>query len=49
MVYHLVVAKSFLTFVRGDIIADVAKISEILQSEHEKFVTKVALFTASEG
>jgi hypothetical protein len=42
MTHLLVVTKSFLAFVRGDIIADSAKVREILSSEHKKFVTKVA-------
>jgi hypothetical protein len=44
-----VVTRPFLSFVRGDIIVDVLKISEILDSEQRKFVTKVALLTTSKG
>ena len=36
MINHLVVTKPFLNFVRGDIIADAAKISEILSTEYKK-------------
>jgi hypothetical protein len=42
MTHLLVVTKAFLAFVRGDVIADGAKIREILSTEHKKFVTKVA-------
>ena len=40
--HHLVVTKPFLDYVRGDIIDDMNKISEILSAEYRKFVTKVA-------
>ena len=43
MIHHLVVTKPFLDFIRGDIIADVTKVAEILSGEHRKFVTKVAV------
>jgi hypothetical protein len=49
MTHHLVVTKPFLNFVRGDIIADFTKISEILSTEYKKFVTKVALPTTLKG
>jgi hypothetical protein len=49
MTHHLVVTKSFLNFVRGDIIADAAKISDILATEYRKFVTKVAAPNTSKG
>ena len=49
MTHHLVVIKPFLSFVRGDIIADAAKITEILSTEYKKYVTKVALPVASKG
>ena len=49
MIHHLVVAKPFLNFARGDIIFDAAKIGEILSSEHKKFVIKVASSNASKG
>jgi hypothetical protein len=49
MTHHLVVTRPFLDFARGDIIADVAKISDILSNEHKKFVIKVALPTTSKG
>jgi hypothetical protein len=49
MTHHLVVTKPFLNYVRGDIIVDVLKISEILASEQKKFVTRVALSTTSKG
>jgi hypothetical protein len=49
MTHHLVVTKPFLNFVRGDIIADGTKISEILSAEYKKFVTKVASPNTSKG
>jgi hypothetical protein len=49
MTHHLVVAKPFLNYVRGDVIADATKVSEILSTEYKKFVTKFALPTASKG
>ena len=49
MISHLVVTKPFLTFVRGDIIADATKIGEILATEYKKFVNKVAMPHASKG
>ena len=42
MQFHLVVVRPFATFSRGDIIADAAKISQILRSEHAHFVVRVA-------
>lgn len=41
MVQHLVVLKPFLTFVRGDIIADAETVRTILETEYKKFITKV--------
>jgi hypothetical protein len=49
MTYHLVVTKPFLNFVRGDIIADAIKIGEVLASEHQKFVMKVASSNSLKG
>jgi hypothetical protein len=49
MTHHLVVTKPFLSFVRGDIIADASKVSDILSTEYKKFVTKFALPTTSKG
>ena len=49
MVRYLVVTKPFLEFVRGDVIGDSTKISEILATEHKKFVTKVATPNTSKG
>lgn len=49
MTHHLVVMKPFLDFVRGDIIAEASKISEILSTEYKKFVTKVALPITPKG
>jgi hypothetical protein len=49
MIHHLVVTKPFLNFIRGDVIADAAKISEILATERKKFVVKVASSTGSKG
>ena len=42
IMHHLVVTKPFLDYVRGDIIDDMNKVSEILAAEYRKFVTKVA-------
>jgi hypothetical protein len=42
MSLHLVVTKPFLGFVRGDVIADTAKIIEILASDYAKSVNRVA-------
>jgi hypothetical protein len=49
MTFHLVVTRSFLNFVKGDIIADVSRIGEILASDHKKFVTKVAVSSTPKG
>lgn len=49
MIKHLVVLRPFFNFVRGDIIADAAKIREVLGTEYRKFVTKVAPPNASKG
>jgi len=49
MTHQLIVTKPFFNFVRGDIIADTGKVSEILSTEHKKFVTKVTLPTTSKG
>lgn len=42
IMHHLVVTKPFLDYVRGDIIDDMNKVSEILAAEYRKFVTKAA-------
>ena len=49
MINYLVVTKPFLSFVRGDIIADATTIGEIMAGEYKKFVTKVATPPTSEG
>jgi hypothetical protein len=49
MTHHLVVTKPFLSFVRGDIIADASKVSDILSTEYKRFVTKFAPPTTSKG
>lgn len=49
MTNHLVVIKPFLNYVRGDVIADATKVSEILSTEHKKYVTKVAVPVTSKG
>ena len=49
MTQQLIVTKSFLSFVRGDIIFDCGKVSEILSTEHKRFVTKVNVPTTSKG
>ena len=47
--YHLVVTQPFLNFVRGDIIVDAVRIDEVLASEHQKFVMKVASNNSLKG
>jgi hypothetical protein len=49
MIRQLVVTKPFHTFVRGDVIADATKISEIMATEHSKSVTKVIAPNISKG
>ena len=49
MAERLIVTKPFLKFIRGDVIADTRRISEILSTEHQKFVTKVASPIQSKG
>jgi hypothetical protein len=49
MAHNLVVTKKFLTFVRGDIIADANRIGEILSTEYSKFVTKITAPNTSKG
>ncbi len=49
MIKQLVVTRSFSTFVRGDVIADSAKIDEIMATEHSKSVTKVIAPNTSKG
>jgi hypothetical protein len=49
MINHLVVTMPFLNFVRGDIIADAAKIADVMGSEYKKFVTKVIAPNTSKG
>lgn len=49
MTFHLVATRPFLGYVRGDIIADVAKINQILGSDYKRFVVKVTSSAASKG
>jgi hypothetical protein len=42
MKFHLVVVRPFAAYSRGDIIADAARISEILNGEHAHAVVRVA-------
>jgi hypothetical protein len=49
MAHYLVVSRPFLSFVRGDIIADLAKVDDILSTEYKKFVTKIAVPKTSKG
>jgi hypothetical protein len=42
MTLHLVVTKPFLGFVRGDVIADAAKINQILACAYKKSVARVS-------
>jgi hypothetical protein len=47
--HHLVVIKRFLNYVRGDIIDDANKVTEILATEYKKFVTKITPPNAPKG
>lgn len=47
--HHLVVIKPFLGYVRGDIIDEVNKVTEILTTEYKKFVTTIARSNAVKG
>jgi hypothetical protein len=49
MTHHLVVTKSFFNYVRGDIILDMKTASNILASEHSRFVTKIIAPNRTEG
>jgi hypothetical protein len=49
MVQHLVVLRPFLDFVRGDVIVEADRIRKVLDTEHKKFITKVALPNAPKG
>lgn len=49
MMYHLVVMKSFLQFVRGDVIRDATIVADVLAGEHKGFVTKITVPNTSEG
>ena len=49
MTHRLVVTKTFLNFVRGDIVVDAATTNRILDGEHQKFVTKVVAPVTSKG
>ena len=40
---HLVVVRSFGDLARGDIVTDVIRITEILNSEHARFVVRVGV------
>ena len=41
MVIHLIVVRSFGDLARGDVVADAARIAEILSSEHARCVVRV--------
>lgn len=41
MDFHLVVVRPFGSYLRGDIIADMAKVSTVLKSEHAHAVVRV--------
>jgi hypothetical protein len=49
MIEMLVVTKSFQSFVRGDIIADPAKIREVLNSDNVSSIRPVASSVAGKG
>lgn len=42
MDFHLVVVRPFSTYSRGDVITDVARISDILKGEHAHAVVRVS-------
>lgn len=46
---HLVVARQFGNFVRGDIVTDTARIAQILNGEHARFVVRVVASVNKEG
>lgn len=49
MTLQLVVTKSFLKYVRGDIIADAQKVRDLLTTDYRRFVTRITQPTASKG
>jgi hypothetical protein len=49
MTLHLVATRPFLGFVKGDIIDDVIKVREILDSDYRKFVVRVASSASLKG
>jgi hypothetical protein len=49
MTHHLVVTKPFFNYVRGDVIVDMTTASDILASEHIRFVTKIIASNRPEG
>ena len=49
MKLHLVVTRTFLGFVRGDVIADASRIGEILATDYRRFVMRVTAPTTSKG
>jgi hypothetical protein len=46
---HLVVVRPFAGLARGDVVADPARIAEILKGEHAAFVVRVVTSAAKEG
>ncbi len=46
---HLVVVKPFAGFARGDVVADIARINEILKGEHATAVVRVATYPARDS
>ncbi len=49
MLHYLVVIKPFLHYVRGDVITDKSRVSDILAGEYKRFATKVAAPNTFEG
>jgi hypothetical protein len=49
MTHHLVATRPFLAYVKGDIIDDVAKVREILDSDYKRFVVRVASSVSLKG
>ena len=46
---HLVVVRKFGIFARGDIVTDVARIAQILNGDHARFVVRVVTSVNKEG
>ena len=49
MTHQLVVTRTFLNFARGDIVAEAAKVVDILSSDYRRYVIKIALPDSPKG